>query len=81
VKNAVSTHNGMKHFLYFTHLHLTLNNAGAKSPDKLDFTFTRTPHSEHLRMWKPPDSFSKLFSKTGKNFLAKTSIGFQWELL
>lgn len=28
-----------------------------------------------------PDDFSRFFSETGKNFLAKTSIGSQWELL
>lgn len=81
LKNAVSTNTGMKppkHCLYLIELCLILCE---RRPDKSGFTFTRITESKYLRLWKPPDNSSKLFSKTGKNFLAKTSNSYWQELL
>lgn len=81
LKNAASTNTGMKpqkHCLYLIQLHLILCE---RSSDKSGFTFTRITESKYLRLWKPPDNSSKLFSKTGKNFHAKTSNSSRQELL
>lgn len=74
LKNTVSTNTGKKprkHCLDLTQLHLISKSAGERSLDKSGFTFTRITDSEHIRLQKPPDNFSRLFKKQARISLLK----------